>query len=85
LYLTSRIIKIGNGEDADFWRDSWCGGIPLKEKISDLFEISNGQNIFVAEMARRGWRLAFRRWLDEAAQIHLRQLRDILLTYALGP
>jgi hypothetical protein len=37
--LTGRIIKIGNGEDADFWRDAWCGGIPLKEKFSDLFEI----------------------------------------------
>jgi hypothetical protein len=35
-------------------------------------------------MARRGWRLTFRRWLDENAQNQLRQLRDILTSCALG-
>jgi hypothetical protein len=72
LYLPIRIIKIGNCEDTDFWLDAWCGGTTLKEKISNLFEISNEQNTFVAEMARKGWRLTFRRWLDEATQTQLR-------------
>lgn len=29
--------------------------------------------------------MTFRRWLDEAAHNHLRQLREILMTCALGP
>jgi hypothetical protein len=85
LYLSGRIVKIGNGEDTDFWLDAWCGDTTLKEKFNDLFEISNEQNISVAEMARKGWRLTCRRWLNEDAQTHLRQLRDILMSCALGP
>jgi hypothetical protein len=35
-------------------------------------------------MAQRGWRLTFRRWLDENAQSQLRQTRDILMSCTLG-
>jgi hypothetical protein len=31
LYLKGRVMKIGNGRDTDFWRDSWCDSIPLKD------------------------------------------------------
>jgi hypothetical protein len=31
-------------------------------------------------MASRGWRMNFRRWLNERAQNQLRQMRDILAT-----
>jgi hypothetical protein len=54
LYMSGRTVKIGNGESTDFWLDAWCGNTTLKEKFSDLFEISNEQNISIAEMARNG-------------------------------
>jgi hypothetical protein len=37
----------------------------------------------MAEIARRGWRLTFRRWLDETAHNQLRHSRDVLTTCAL--
>jgi hypothetical protein len=47
----------------------------LKEKSRDLFEVCNEQKEYVVDIARRWWRLTFRRWLDETAQNQLRQLR----------
>jgi len=35
-------------------------------------------------MAQRGWRLTFRRWLDEEKQNQLRRLQDITTSFALG-
>jgi hypothetical protein len=84
LYLAGRIVKIGNGIDTDFWCDPWCGSVALKEKFRVLYEIDNEQHISVADMAQRGWRLTFRRWLDENAQNQLRHLRDILMSCPLG-
>jgi hypothetical protein len=84
LYMYGRVVKIGNGEDTDFWLDAWCGDTTLKEKFSDLFEISEEQNISVAAMAGNRWRMTWRRWLNEASQTQLRQLRVILMSCALG-
>jgi hypothetical protein len=84
LYLASRIMKVGNGADTDFWGDPWCGNIALKSKFRTLYEINNEQHTSVAERAQRGWRLTFRRWLDEYDQNQLRQLRDMLLACPLG-
>jgi hypothetical protein len=39
LYLSRRTVLVGNGQDTDFWGDSWCGAVPLKEKFTELFEI----------------------------------------------
>jgi hypothetical protein len=72
IYLCGRYIKVGNGSDTDFWRDPWCGSVTLKEKFRHLFEICNEQTGSVADMATRGWRLSFRRWLDETAQNQVR-------------
>jgi hypothetical protein len=49
-----------------------------------LFEVCNEQKESAAKVARRGWRLTFRRWLDEIAQNQLRHLRDVLTTCGLG-
>jgi hypothetical protein len=61
-----------------------CRNVALKRKSRTLYEINNEQHTSVAERAQRGWRLTFRRWLDESAQNQLRQLRDILMSCALG-
>jgi hypothetical protein len=84
LYLAGRYIKVGDGSDTDFWRDSWCGSITLQDKFRCLFKICNEQTGSVADMAGKRWRFTFRRWLDESAQNQLRQLREILTTCALG-
>lgn len=56
----------------------------MKEKFRELFEVCNEQKDSMTDVARRGWRLTFKRWLDEIAPNQLRQLRAILTTYALG-
>lgn len=71
-------------KNTSFWEDPWCGVIPLKEKFRDLHEISTEQNKSVVEIAERGWRMNFRRWLDERAQNQWRQLRDMLAACALS-
>jgi hypothetical protein len=58
----------------------WCGEVSLKDKFTNLFEICIEQNKSVVEMASRGWRMNFRRWLHERAQNQLRHMRDILAT-----
>jgi hypothetical protein len=35
-------------------------------------------------MAGNGWRMTFRRWLDERGQTQLRRLRDMLTSWALS-
>jgi len=53
LYLQGRIMLMGDGKITDFWRDAWCGLIPLKEKFPVLFDICNEQNSSVFEMAQK--------------------------------
>ena len=71
-------MVFGNGEMPDFWGDAWCGITPLNETFPELFAICNEQKSKVAEVAKRGWRLSFRRWLDEHLQNRLRSLHDLL-------
>jgi hypothetical protein len=53
IYLNGRIISVGDGRKTDFWEDSWCGLVSLKEKINELFDICEDQNKSVAWMAAR--------------------------------
>jgi hypothetical protein len=82
----SRDYRDGTGirvfyENPGFYR---CGPVALREKFSCLYEICNEQKGSLAGLAAKGWRLTFRRWLDEHAQMQLRQMRDILTSCALG-
>jgi hypothetical protein len=67
-----RTVSIEDGRKTDFWEDAWCGLVSLREKFPELYEICEDQNKSVAELAARGWRLNFRRWLDERAQNQLK-------------
>jgi hypothetical protein len=75
---------VGNGHNTDFWEDLSCGVVPLRDKFRELFDICTEQKRSVAEMTERGWRMNFKRWLDERAQNQLRQLRDMLSYCALS-
>lgn len=82
--MKNRVMITGDGEMTDFWSDAWCGITPLKEKFPNLLAICNEQKIKVAEVARRGWRLSFRRWLDEHLQTLLRRLHDLISPFSIG-
>jgi hypothetical protein len=78
IYLCGRKMQVGNGTRTHFWGDSWCDSISLKQKFPALYEISNDQDITVAQAARLRWQLSFRRWLTVDLQEQLRDLRNIL-------
>jgi hypothetical protein len=78
IYLKGRIISVGNGPNKIFWEDLWCGMVALKDKFKELFEVCTEQDRSVAYMAARGWRMNFRRWLNDRARNQLRQMRDML-------
>lgn len=82
--MKGRITSIMNGQNTNFWHDPWCVLVSLKDKFPDLYEICREQNKSVAYLAERDWCLNFRRWLDESAQNHLRQLRDLITPCALA-
>jgi hypothetical protein len=84
LYLKGRVMIVGNGKRIDFWEYPWCGMVALKDKFRELYDICIDQNKSVAEMTQRGWRMNFRRWLNENQQNQLRQLRDMLAACALS-
>jgi hypothetical protein len=52
IYLCGRKMQVGNGVRTHFWGDCWCDSISLKQKFPPLYEISNEQNITVAQAAR---------------------------------
>lgn len=83
-YMRGRQMAVGKGDRTDLWQDTWCTDIPLRKKFSELFNICNDQKVTVAQMARRGWRFTFRRWLDERLQNNMRALRDILTSFAVN-
>ena len=82
--LKGRRIRIGDGKSTDFWRNQWCGSMILSDKFPDLFDTCREQSGSVFDFAKRGWRLSFRRWLNENLQIQARRLRDMLASVALS-
>ncbi|RLN12793.1 putative retroelement [Panicum miliaceum] len=79
-----KVGALGDGKMTDFWRDQWCGAISFKEMFPEIFKICNDQSGTVAKFATRGWRLTFRRWLNENLQSQVRKLRDMLTSFALS-
>ena len=84
IYMKGRKMIVGKGDTTSFWRDTWVCETPLKDTCSQLFEICNEPEISVAEAARRGWQLSFRRWLNERLQAQFRNLRDLLTAFAVN-
>jgi hypothetical protein len=80
-YTSGRVINLGNGKNVDFWNDSWCGSLSLKDRFPNLFEICFDQKCSVATICHRKWRLHFRRWLSEELQNQLRDLHNMLFKY----
>ena len=51
--------KVGRGDQILFWEDTWVdGGIPLKDKFPELYQISSQRLQIVADMGsfyENGW------------------------------
>ena len=84
IYTSGRKLIVGNGNSTSFWKDIWLCDTFLKEKIPLLFDICTKQDATVAEIAQQGWRLSFRKWLNEGLQVQFRKLTDLLNAFAVN-
>jgi hypothetical protein len=62
IYLQGRKMKIGNGESASFWFDTWLYNEPLCLTAPILFELCENKNVTIAQV-RNGTLVIFIRWL----------------------
>ena len=47
IYVKGRVTWLGNGKSIDFWHDTWCGSLPLKDRFPNLYDICFDQKCFV--------------------------------------
>jgi hypothetical protein len=64
LYLSGRVMVVGNEKSTDFWKDARCGLTPFSEQFPQLFNICSQQQLTVVEAADMGWHFIFRRWMN---------------------
>lgn len=39
------------GDKTFFWKDKWCGDVPLKDVCPNLYEVENRKNCFLIDKA----------------------------------
>ena len=42
--------QVGDGANTDFWRDCWCGNVPLRHRFSRLYDLSVNKVVTVRNM-----------------------------------
>ena len=68
-WFEARVRKrVGDGANTDFWRDCWCGNVPLCDRFSRLYDLVVNKSITVRNMFLLGVdvggeALQWRRWL----------------------
>jgi hypothetical protein len=76
-------FKVGNGEEARFWDDTWLGNKPLVEQYSSLYNIVHHKQVTVANVLNQNpLHIPFRRTLfDNRLWLQLvQQLMEVQLT-----
>jgi len=80
--------RVGDGAETDFWRDCWCGSVPLCERFRRLYDLAANKVITVRNMFLLGvengqgaWQLRRRLWVWEEDLVE--ECRDLLLTVSL--
>jgi hypothetical protein len=68
LYLAGKKVKIGVGNLARFWEDSWLYERPLADCYPELYSICHDQHVLAQHCCEKQWQLSFRRWLSEPLQ-----------------
>jgi hypothetical protein len=82
-FLQSAIKKLGNGNQTSFWRDTWVGGVPLRDLFPRLFSITTHKEVSVAG-ARRfddgigSWEILWRRRFFVWEQELFNELLDLI-------
>ncbi|XP_024640828.1 uncharacterized protein [Medicago truncatula] len=80
--------RVGDGADTDFWRDCWCGDVPLCVRFRRLFDLTVHKSISVRNMFLLGvdvggealrWRRRLWAWEEELVE----ECRALLLTVSL--
>ena len=84
IYTSGKKIIVGKGNSTSFWRDIWLCDTSLKENFPLLVDICTKPDATVAEIAQQGWRLSFRKWLNEGLQVQFRKLTDLLNAFAVN-
>jgi len=49
-FMSSVRRQVGDGADTDFWRDRWCGPVPLRDRFSRLYALSTNKVVTVRDM-----------------------------------
>lgn len=78
LYIKGKTMVVRGGRQTDFWGDACIGNMPLKDQYLELFVIGNENAKIVRKMAKSGWNLSFKRWLDNGRMTQLNRLRTML-------
>lgn len=80
---------MGDGADTDFWRDCWCGSVPLCERFRRLYDLAINKAITVRNMFLLGvedgggaWWWRRRLWVWEEDQL-VEECRALILTVSL--
>jgi len=83
-------MKVGDGFDTLFWYDRWIGGVPLCERYSRLFDLSENKTIIVVNLFSVSsdhwgdvWRWRRRLWAWEEEMVA--ECRALLLDVSLYP
>ncbi|XP_024642292.1 uncharacterized protein [Medicago truncatula] len=80
--------RVGDGAKIDFWRDRWCGDVPLCDRFSRLYDLAVNKSITVRNMFLLGvdvggealrWRRRLWAWEEELVE----ECRVVLLTVSL--
>lgn len=80
--------RVEDGADTDFWRDCWCGDVPLCVRFRRLFDLTVHKSISVRNMFLLGvdvggealrWRRRLWAWEEELVE----ECRALLLTVSL--
>ena len=59
-------FKVGFGNRVKFWKDRWCGDVPLRDTFPDLFSIASSKDARVADAWDGGsWNPRFIRQLND--------------------
>ena len=74
-------FKVGSGNRVKFWKDRWCGDVPLRDAFPDLFSIASSKDARVADSWDGGsWNPRFIRqlndWELEEVEIFFERLYD---------
>jgi hypothetical protein len=75
--------RVGDGANTDFWRDSWCGNIPLCVCFRRLYDLAVNKPVTVRNMFELGVEVHGEAWQWAWEEELVEECREIFLTVTL--